>query len=221
MLFLVALAILASRIIVVDKIVCQSQYGTCDPTLERGLRRAEGLSLHLARKSLASTLSESPLVSDYSIRFILPAGYEVHFVERKAKFALIDSRTEKMILLDKEGRVISTVNSTNLPRVVINENVPTINEIVGRDLLFALNLMFDVYLSYQVQEGFVEAGSLVVDLDRGIEVIFPLSGDRKVLVGSLSIILNQLNSLRKDSTIGDIDVTSKTIDLRYKNPIIR
>jgi len=65
--------------------------------------------------------------------------------------------------------------------------------------------------------------------DRGLEarigeilIIFPLEGDRDVLMGSLQLVLSQLNSGSEDFRIEEaLGSKPKVVDFRYKNPIVR
>jgi hypothetical protein len=57
-------------------------------------------------------------------------------------------------------------------------------------------------------------------LKDGNKAIFPLEGDRDVLVGAFRLIYSQLNQDAQTSKIEGVK-TPFTIDLRYKNPVIR
>ena len=55
---------------------------------------------------------------------------------------------------------------------------------------------------------------MIVKIAGGVKVIFPLEGDIDVLLGSLRLILSQLNNDEREIRIG-------SIDLRFENPVLR
>ncbi len=98
-----------------------------------------------------------------------------------------------------------------ITRLITSENFPNVGEKVTEETLFALELLYDMFSFYQVQTGKIDKSSLVIELSRGPKVIFPLEGSHQVLLGSLRLVLSKLNS---DSQVS-------TIDLRFKNPVIK
>jgi hypothetical protein len=77
-----------------------------------------------------------------------------------------------------------------------------------------------MFSSYQVREGIIEDESLVIELSQGPRVIFPLEGEKEVLLGSLRLVLSKLNNDAQDSKIENVSGAS-IIDLRFKNPVIK
>jgi hypothetical protein len=211
---LVSLMFLPTRLIKINSVDCQNQYGQCSEPLDTKLDNARGLNLYSAKKKVKQILLSEILVKDYSIQFKLPASLEIYLIEKKPKFALVDKNGAWTALLDETGEVILLSDFTNLPYVLVDKPVPVLGERIENNLLFALEIMSDMYFSYQTQNGVLEENSLVIELDRSIKVIFPLEGERQVLLGSLNLILGQVDELEQG-------IDSKTIDLRFKNPVIR
>ncbi len=212
--FFVSLIFLPERLIKINLVECKNQYGQCTDSIVDELKSAQGENLHLAKKRIEQTLSDQISVRDYSIQFKLPASLEINLIEKKPKFALVNNNGAWTALLDETGEVILLSDSTNLPYVLVEKSAPILGEKIENNLLFALEIMSDMYFSYQTQNGVLEGNSLVIELDRGLEVIFPLEGDRQVLLGSLNLILGQVDGLEQD-------VANKTIDLRFKNPVLK
>jgi hypothetical protein len=102
-----------------------------------------------------------------------------------------------------------------------------LGERVDDETFFALELLNDMFTYYQIREGKKDSESLLIELKSGQNVIFPLEGDRKVIIASLGIILNKLNSEDNGTRIGSDDVGLEDcqrgclIDLRFKNPVIK
>jgi hypothetical protein len=210
--------------IVVKEITCQNQYGSCNSKLNDKLQKISGHSLHSAKISVEDILSKDMLVKDYSLQFKLPADLEVYLLEKKAKYALIGKGDSRVAHVNKDGQTISLSDSTNLPLVVTEQPTPLLGDIVKDDVLFSLEILFDVYSSYKVKKANLTKNSLVIELAQGTKVIFPQEGDRQILLGSLNLILNLLNSSNRNTKIGDVNdvnIEGKTVDLRFKNPVIR
>lgn len=209
--------LLFERLIIVKKIECLSQYGRCDEAVNRNLAVGLGKSFSEMKFTLKSVLSTDSLVDSYTYRFKLPDIVRVDIIFRKGQFAMQKKDAVEFAVVDKNGFVLAKVKQTNLPLIIVTEDLPKIREKVKEDRLFALDLIYRIYYFYQVRTAEVVSDSLFFDLPSGIKVIFPLSGDKDVLLGSLRFILFRLNQTGEDSKIGKIQV----IDLRYKNPIIR
>lgn len=210
------------RILTVSEINCQSQFGPCSQGLKEaiGSIAQEGKSLSETKSSLTSLLKNDILVNDFSFQFKLPSSLEVNLLERKPQFALKHENESILALVDEEGYVIALQKSLTLPRLIISEPLPGVGERISEKNLFALELLFDMFSFYQVRVGKLGNENLVIELPQGPRVIFPLDGDRKVLLGSLRLVLGKLNSEVQDSKIEDIAGVN-TIDLRFKNPIIK
>lgn len=217
--FLAVLAIFyfIPTLIKVREVSCRSQFGLCREELSTKIDSYRGRSLKEAKKKIAEQLTSDPLIKDFSLQFRLPDKLEVNIIEGKAKFAIGQSDRKSFSLIDKDGNVIKVQDSTNLPVVYINDKIPNLGENVGKEKLFALETIFSLTSLYQVKEGKIENNSLTTLLPDGVEVVFPLQGDREVLLGGLELILFRLKSEAKDSRIENI----RKIDLRFKNPVLQ
>lgn len=214
--------IVVPRVLKVNVITCQSQFGPCNRNLEVRIKRVEDrkASLYETKRELQKILSNDILVSDFSLQFKLPGRLAINLLERKPKYALKIRGTNSYALVGKEGYVIYFQDATNLPVLIVSEPPPNVGEVVSEEKLFALDLLYDMFSLYQVRTGAIENGSLVIELEQGPKVIFPLEGDREALLGSLRLILSKLNSDEQDSRIENVSGVS-IIDLRFKNPVVK
>lgn len=214
------LGVFSARAIRIKDISCQSQYGPCNPQVAEELVKAKNLGLVSSKKVLTKTLSENILVKDYTIQFKLPSRFEVSLLERKARFALSNENQTQYVLVDMEGNVISSLASSNLPWVDTRDALPLIGEKVGEQTLFALNLVTGIFPYYSVSNAHLDGDSLIIELAEGPELIFPLKGDKEVLLGTSNLILTRLKSENQDSKIKNLE-DIKIIDLRFKNPVLK
>lgn len=216
------------RYIKINSIFCKSQYGPCGERIDGKVLQSKGKSLFGARKNIKNDLNKETAISDFSIQYKLPDKLEVNIITRKPFFGLSYEQGETVALVDKEGYVLSFQDMTPLPFIKDEKHPPPVGEKVDEERLFALQLILDVYGSYQTQQGKIENDSLTVELKTGERVIFPLEGDRQVLAASLSVILAKLNRQEDGTKINNSDgevfencTSGCTIDLRYKNPVVR
>lgn len=204
----------------IGAIECKNQYGECTESISQDLKKIEGTRLLGAKGRIKKTLFENFLIKNYSIQFQLPVGFVVHLVERKAKFALENTQEGKIAVIDNDGTVLTLGDSTTLPKISIVHPLPEPGMAVGNQDFFALKIFGDIVSLYKVKEAHLTDQGLNIVLSDGTQVMFPLEGEKKVLVGSLNFIMNQLKSEESDSTIVTKD-ESTYIDLRFKNPVIK
>jgi len=211
-LVLIVLTIFVSRILKIGDITCSSQFGPCNVTIFAKLENLEGLPFHQAKVGISEILAHEVLVKDFSIQFYLPNRLSVNLIERKPQFAVVRSDTKALALVDAEGYIVSIEEASNLPQIVIPEGIGSVGEKVSQENFFALLILADLFSFYQVKVGVVENGALYIFLNDGTKVIFPLEGDREILISSLALVLKRYEG---------VDVKPREIDLRFKNPVLR
>ena len=222
------IALLVSSFFVVPKklkikeIVCQSQFGPCNASILGSINKIGNgeKSFYDVKRELQGTLASNILVSDFSFHFQFPNIIEVNLLERKPKYAVKAKGTDSYALVDEEGYVIYFQDLTGLPVLITTEPPPNVGKIVSEEMFFALEVLSGMFSSYQVREGMIEGESLVIELSQGPRVIFPLEGEKEVLLGSLRLVLSKLNNDGQDSKIENVSGAS-IIDLRFKNPVIK
>ena len=215
-LLLVASFFLLPFFIEIKNISCQSQYGPCSNDLNQKLDGYKNKSLREAKKGITRELKNDNTISQFSFQLKFPATLKIDLIEDKALFVLIKANDPNFYLVNKDGTVIKIVAETNLPRVILESTPPNVGEKVSSENLFALKIVYDLWTLYQIKEGAITQNYLTIMHPTGIKVIFPLEGDKDLLIGSLQLILSRLNGATKDSKIN-----VSTIDLRFKNPVLK
>lgn len=167
-----------------------------------------GDSIDTAKKKITEEFKNTKLIDNYSFRFKLPSTLRIDLILKKSKYALYQKNTNEIVVLDDKGMVLEKVKETNLPYVVISDNLLNIGEVVGSKKTFALELLYGIYYLYQVKSGEIINDSLEVIVPDAGKIIFPLIGERDILLGSMKLILTRSGKF-------------KEIDLRYKNPVIK
>jgi len=101
----------------------------------------------------------------------------------------------------------------------VNKEFVPVGEYVDPDTLFALSVVYLLSPSYDIEKSYYEGNELIVELKNKIKVLFPVPSDRDYLLGSFFLVYNELIKQYQNSTIEKNGMT--TIDLRFKNPVIR
>lgn len=215
-LLLVASIILLPFFIKIKSISCQSQYGPCSNDLNQKLDSYKGKSLREVKKGITRALKNDSTISQFSFQLKFPATLKIDLIEDKALFALVKAGESNFFLVNKDGTVIKIVTETNLPRVILEATPPNVGEKLSSENIFALKIVYDLWSLYQIKEGAISQNFLTIMHTTGIKVIFPLEGDKDLLIGSLQLILSRLNAGIKDSKIN-----VSIIDLRFKNPVLK
>jgi len=215
-LFLIIACVYFFNFIKINKITCKSQYGPCSKEVEIYLEGLESQKLSFVRKNIKTYLKEGLMVVDYTTSYKLPNIYEVYIIERKTTHALLFGIGSQIALVDDDGYILSFVESSSLPIVKTYSKTGNAGDKVEEEALFALKLMTDLHFYYQVNEGEITKDGMKIELNSGKKAIFPLNGDKGILLSSLGLILSKLNSVDDD-----LKMSINTIDLRFKNPVLR
>ena len=196
------------RIIKVRVVECYNQYGLCSNEFLTKVNPVLGESFDTAKKKISEEFKNTKLIENYSFRFKLPSTLRIDLILKKSKYALYQKNTNEIVVLDNKGVVLEKVQTINLPHVITVDNLPNIGEVVENKKTFALELLYGIYYLYQVKSGEIVNDSLEVRIPDAGKIIFPLSGERDILLGSMKLILTRTGKF-------------KEIDLRYKNPVVR
>lgn len=193
--------------VIIKNINCESQYGPCNGTLLLSINNLKKKSILDTRNDLNNLLKKDNSIVNYSIYFQLPSNFRVNVIERKAivAFAVKDSQFD---LVDSQGNILTQVKTTALPIISTSLNLD------HDQIIYISNLTATIFTYYGSKSAKVSMDGIEIDNIKGKKVIFPLSGDQDTLLGSLALIISRLPSVKETSTIG-------TIDLRYKNPVLR
>lgn len=222
--FLLILPVFACLIVFVnlvkiDDVTCQSQYGPCGTQILDVVSAARGKRVIDSLIYLRRTLSKNHFVQEYHIGYKAPSTINLSIIERKPKYALFGRNDQKSYLTDSQGLVLGERTTGVMPLLVGDFGNLVAGTTVRPDILFALEVFNSVFYEYGSRNAEVVDSSLKVALNNGIVVYFPLKGDKDVLMGSLKLVLGQLNKEEETSRMGDS--TFSTVDLRFDKPIIK
>jgi hypothetical protein len=219
--------------IIIKQINCHNQYGECSEQIKEMLMKQNGQNINKVKSSLSTELENDLSIKNHSFQYVFPYSLDIFVVEIKPKFAVKPANSELFYLIDKKGYIISSVDITKLPFLEVETNLMEMGKMVDESILFSGEVLYDLNYSDQVKKGLLKKDGFYVSLKNGIDVIFPINGDKEVLLGSLYAIQNQLKSdLQKSKIDSEKGCDSGCylqgecrshceIDLRFQNPVIR
>lgn len=187
------------------RVECKSQFGICPEEVVSKINNIKSKSLWQVKSAISKTLKNDPMVSDFSTQFKLPNILLLNLLIKTPFFAIKDRTTSKLYLTSRDGSILTEAQSTQLPIIEQDGIVPN---------LFALNLILGVYQMYQVGYGTITNDTLTVDMPGPLRVIFPLEGDREVLLGSLRLVYSKIEGSGNPNKYSQID-------LRFVSPVLR
>ena len=211
--FVFSIPIVIQKLIKIEKIECESQYGKCDEAIANSLQLTGNYKD--TKKIIEQRLEKDILVNSYLIQYQIPNKLKIDINLKKPKYAIFNG--SKYFLIDKDGLIIEESSETNLP-TLNKENVNlVIGEKIGEKDKFALSIINGLAYLYSINSGNIINDELKVISSEGIIIRFPLEGDKDVLLGSLRLIFSRLNDETKGIRIED----TREIDLRFKNALLR
>ena len=211
---LVSVLLIVSPLLIKVQIDCKSQYGACPQQILDKLNSFNGKSLFSAKGGIKKILKSDFSISGYSLQFKIPNILHAELLIKKAIIAFKDNKSDSLALVDADGKVLSVVTDSVLPVITVAESLQKEGQNIGTANLFALGLAQGVSQMYQINNFMIADGRLLVELPGQIRVIFPLDGDRDILLGSLRLIYSKI---QEDGNLAGYS----QIDLRFKNPVLR
>lgn len=208
------------RVLKIKSISCSSQYGPCNPYYSQDLESSVGMSVKEGKGNAEKILNDNVVVQKHIVHYQITGKLDINVVEAKPYYAIKSENLDTTYLVDDKGYILSETTSTSLPYLVVSEIELGQGELVKDELLFSLKLLYDMNTLFQTAYGEYTNEGVLVRLPNGYKVIFPTEGDVKVLVGGARLIYQQLNSQAQESRI-DTGGEALTIDMRFKNPVIR
>lgn len=201
----------------INKIECRSQFGKCRQSIVSSLNRYKGSYFIIAKKESRQYLENELWVRSYQINYQLPNTLKIDVIERKVKYA-IKGVDDKIFLINKEGLILSKVDDTNLPVLTVSYMDGDLGSRTEDSLLFSVDLVSTLASDFDLQNAMIKDNKMTVEIKDYPNVIFPLKGDRKLLLGSFYLISGKLRSNEGEGQLGVEKI--HTIDLRYKNPVL-
>lgn len=199
----IGLGLLFFRFLKIQKVICSG----CDYNLYAKSQSAKNKTLPVAWTFINNEFKNDKSILAYSLNLTLPYNLKIYVIQRDPVVAF-KLTNGNYALVDQAGNVKEEAQNTDLPK--ITNSSPLTND----QIIFISGLMNALHTFYNINEGKITPDGLEIDNLRGKIVIFPLLGDRDVLLGSLNLILSRLPTVKEASTI-------RTLDLRFKNPVLR
>lgn len=207
--------------IIIKNLDCQSQNGACTPRILSTLASFKGRSLASVKAEVRSYLTNEVLARDIVIGYKYPSTVKIRIIEPDALYALTDPEGTTYKLVDQSGYVVATQESTDLPIAIVEGSLPDIGDRLVDTDLFSLQILSILSSNYQLSKGRITSDGLLIEIPTKGQVLFPTEGDKDLVLGKFVLVMNQLNRNQTGSTMEDISLQGKIVDLRFENPVIR
>lgn len=205
-------------LVTVKDVRCNSQFGSCSPHIVSGTDELVGVTYKNLEKQIALNDVLQSEVDAFTYYFIPPSQLVVNVIEKKGAIAVRSEAEEEFHIVSLDQTFISTAENTQLPKLYIDSS----DYIDHPDFGFCIELLSSLSQYYSVNEAIWTNNSFLIVYNESTEIVFPTQGDIDVLLGSLEVMLFRLNSALQNSKISNVSADKiHTIDLRYKNPIIK
>jgi len=214
----VLIFIVAPRIIVINDVVCKSQYGYCGNFLDPSLKDVKGKKYLYARKEILNILKENELLSSFHLIYKPPGTFLIDLTVRKGKVVIKSTPDNEYYTIDEQARIISKGQRGGLPLIITDESLSD-KISLAEEYKLAIAITDRIEKIEKTENILIYQDRISVKIENGPWVFFPKYGDPDFLVGAYVVTNNQLNSnlenLRIDKEIKDV-----TLDIRFKNPVI-
>lgn len=160
-------------------------------------------------------LMMEPEIASYSVRISPLGAASVEITLREGSIAFKPETTNAYTIYTKDGILVKEAQESSLPTVLLKEQIDTAS------VPFVATLSYELTTILPVSQMTVEGESLKVLLRDNRVLLYPLSGDIDVLLGSTLITFSQLNLTEGKLIIDRQAVVIHEIDFRFKNPVLR
>jgi len=203
----------------VGGIICESQYGYCNDTTSHFLNTLEGKNYFKTKREINKYLKANCLVKESSLQYKFPNIIHARLVERKPLYAL-KTGENSFYQISGDGVVLGKTESSGLPFVENAAIDLPLGSYVNQDLSFSLKILRYLNLIFGINGGYLKETGVEFRIQDGPLVIFPKNGDSDILIGALRLIVQNVSQPNWEYSL--VKPYNKiTIDLRYRNPVIR
>jgi len=216
--FILLFLLVLPYLVTVKDVRCNSQFGACSPHIVSGTDALVGVTYKNLNKKISQNDVLQNEVEAFTYFFVPPSQLVINVIEKKGAVAVRSETETEFHIVTLDTTIISDAVDTQLPKLYTNIDDYTDHP----DFLFCIELLSSLSRYYSVNEAIWTNNSFLIVYNESTEIVFPTHGDIDVLLGSLEVMLFRLNSALQNSKIRNVSADNiHTIDLRYKNPIIK
>lgn len=193
-----------------EDVSCSQRELNCSQPVLNSLKEVNRKGLMRTYRSLAGKLNAQDRIIEYKLTYTFPNHIHVDIIERQPAVAMRVLGADTSTLFEASGRVIGNGDGNGLPIIEFQEKI-----VYGPESLsFLVQLIHSLDRAFGLHTAAVVNGGLEVRIPEGNTFIYPLEGDIDLLLGATRLVLGELNRVSENSTM-------KTIDFRYKNPVLK
>ncbi|OGM09331.1 hypothetical protein A2159_03070 [Candidatus Woesebacteria bacterium RBG_13_34_9] len=206
-------------LIPVKEIVCVTNQDICNKRINEKFKDFQNVNLRSAKKTIGNLLKNDASVSNYNFQYKINGRLIVNIIENIPQYSISNPDKQWKSLISRDGIILSVSDNSNLPILVIDESLPSIGNKVDDKILFSLKILDSLSKRQKVKYAKYSSNELLIDMDNGLKVIFPVEGEIRLLLGSYYLIDNKLKNLDEDSKMNGY--TYNILDLRFNDPVLK
>lgn len=221
LLFFFVLILLPLFLFKFGKVECFNVVGpSCSPEVSSMIYSFVGKSFFDVYAGV-SDLSSLPLVSNYDVVFF-PLKKRIEFrVEEKKILLGVEVPDGSFFLVGEDGSLIKkTSQPPNTALVKVESFNYRVSDKVPDDLFSSFQMVSYLYNFYNLEKGVIFSDRIEIYIKNGPILILPREKDHEVVLGRARFLLDSLLADPQRFKL-DKSVTYITIDLRYKNPVLK
>ncbi len=128
----------------------------------------------------------------------------------------------------ENGLVLSIEENTDL-NILYSEDLKNPGEFVEPEVLKGYMVYKYIQPYFKVEQAEIHQDALFLQTNKGHQALLPFDKDEKLLIGSIMVVFNRLNSSleksimdnRDSQKISELCINGCLIDFRFQNPIIK
>ncbi|MCX7928099.1 MAG: hypothetical protein N2558_00245 [Patescibacteria group bacterium] len=225
-LFVSSVVIFCIKLLPVKKITCEvvNSSKDCSYYIPEILDHYKNSKFYSFYKNMYLELKKEVIIKDFAIYLdLINFGWIVKIIPRKICCAIAKDQAGPFLIVSQDGYVISRkFENLNLPLIFVETELPEKGALLDEKTMFALSILKDMHFIYGVNFGVLNKDRLVIELDAKKRVLFPLKGEKDLLIGGIMYVLNRLEN-RYVITKQEISFLDSgiEIDMRFTNPVLR
>ena len=213
----------------IKQIDCVSHDSSCHPQIVDSLNQDLPNKIYKIKQNISNYMSQNKNVSNYFVKFRFPNKLTVVVETYQPKFALISNDEGSWYsIIGDNGMVVSIEETTELEYLYVS-NLPNPGEHVSEETISSYKIYNNIKFYFNISKAEILDDGLLLQSERGYQALLPHDGDPEILVGSVMVVFDRLNTLTEKSIINNRDDQRLSnlcsegclVDFRFHNPVIK
>ncbi len=165
-------------------------------------------------------ISSLPGILKYDLVFFPFSKKAIFNLKKSLPFIAVNHSSNSFFLIDEDGVVVQyTDKKVSLPVVGVESFSYKVADKIPEDLFLSLRVFSYIHNLYKIEKGTIFGDRIEIYIRNGPILVLPKEDYRRIL-GRARFLLDSVTANPEKFKL-DKSITYITIDLRYKNPVLR